>query len=208
MNMKRPDRLHSLESVRSCCIWPAFLHCAAAGGGMRLRRGGLRSVCVWCAFGLRGSGGVFCIGLCPAFTVLARRLPRLTPAVCRMATNRTACDILRFYSAGSRSPFARSRGVVRLSAFCGFTLGLCVYLRRSRRVTGVRGTENGATGSAARPLCVFAQPHWRSESFRGEYAGAARPKPAPKSLRLSGLSSGAGRVRECVSRGGARVVRV
>ena len=36
--------------------------------------------------------------------------PRFTPAVC-LATNRTACDTLRSYSAGSRSPFARSRCV-------------------------------------------------------------------------------------------------
>ena len=35
---------------------------------------------------------------------------RFTPAVCRMATNRTACDSLRSYSAGSRSLFVRSCG--------------------------------------------------------------------------------------------------
>ena len=76
--------------------------------------------------------------------VLARRLPRLTPAVCRMATNRTACDILRFYSAGSRSPFARSRNVGAVICLGGFTLGLCVSLWRSRR--GNRGAGNGERG--------------------------------------------------------------
>ena len=60
--------------------------------------------------------------------------------------------------------------------------------------TGYRDAEDGDTGSVARPLCVFAQPHWRCCAFRGEYAGAARPKPAPKSLRLSGLSSRCGGV--------------
>ena len=40
----------------------------------------------------------------------------------------------------------------------------------------MRGTGERATGSAARPLCVFAQSHWPCESFRGEYAGAARPR--------------------------------
>ena len=80
-----------------------------------------------------------------------------TPAVC-LATNRTACDSLRSYSAGSRSPFARSRGVGAVICLCGFTSGLCVSLWRSRR--GYRGYGERRTGSAARPLCAFAQPHW------------------------------------------------
>ncbi len=46
-------------------------------------------------------------------------LPRFTPAVCRMATNRTACDVLRFYFRRVEIAFVRSRGVVRLSAFVG-----------------------------------------------------------------------------------------
>ena len=77
--------------------------------------------------------------------------------------------------------------------------------------TGNRDVGNGVTrgtGLAARRLCVFAQSHWPCNAFRREYVGAARPKPAPKSLRLSGLSSGAGRVRKCVSRGGAVLVRI
>ena len=74
--------------------------------------------------------------------------------------------------------------------------------------TGYRGAEDGDTVPAARPLCVFAQAHWPCYAFRREYVGAARPKPAPKSLRLSGLSSGAGRVRKCISRGGAVLVRI
>ena len=61
--------------------------------------------------------------------------------------------------------------------------------KRSYEGYGVRGT-----GLAARRLCVFAQSHWPCEFFRGEYVGAARPKPAPKSLRLSGLSSRCGGV--------------
>ena len=42
---------------------------------------------------------------------------------------------------------------------------------------------------------------------RGVRWGCA-PQTAPKSLRLSGLSSGAGRVRKCVSRGGVALVRI
>ena len=64
----------------------------------------------------------------------------------------------------------------------------------------MRGTGERATGSAARPFCVFAQSHWPCESFRREYVGAPRPKPAPKSRMwkphcgLSGLSSRCGGV--------------
>ena len=42
--------------------------------------------------------------------------------------------------------------------------------------TGLPGCGDAGTGLAARPLCVFAQPHWHCEFFRGEYAGAARPR--------------------------------
>ena len=59
-------------------------------------------------------------------------------------------------------------------------------------VTGDAGTRG--TGLAAQHLCAFAQAHWLCYAFRGEYVGAPRPKPAPKSLRLSGLSSRCGGV--------------
>ena len=172
-----------------------------------------------------------------------RPLPRFTSAVC-LAPNRTACDILRSCSAGSRSPFVRSRCVSAIICLGGFTSALAVSLWRSRR--GYRDAGNGGTGSAARPLCVFAQPHWPCYAFRGENAGAARPRlrqrvfdsldslhaaaglrwcgfaafvrfcvaalrppqTAPKSLRLSGLSSGAGRVKKCVLRGGVMLARI
>ena len=94
---------------------------------------------------------------------------------------------------------------VRLSAFCGFTSGLAVSLWRSRRVTGTRGRsyEGDRAGGAA--FVRFAQPHWLCCAFRREYVGAPRPKPAPKSLRLSGLSSRCGgvmlvRIRVIVTR--------
>ena len=53
----------------------------------------------------------------------------------------TACGILRFYSAGSRSPFVRSRNVGAVICLGGFTSGLAVYFWRSRRVTGERRNE-------------------------------------------------------------------
>ena len=66
------------------------------------------------AFGSRLPSRFFCrvlpsVHACPHSSVVAFCL-RFTPAVC-LATNRTACDALRFYSAGSRSPFVRSRDV-------------------------------------------------------------------------------------------------
>ena len=66
----------------------------------------------------------------------------------------------------------------RSSVIClgGFTSGLAVYLWRSRRGTEDAGDGERGTGLAARPLCVFAQPHWYCYAFRGEYAGAARPR--------------------------------
>ena len=109
---------------------------------------------------------------------------------------------------GSRSSFVRSRGVGTVIAHGWFTLGLCVSLWRSRR--DYRG--RWVTELAARPLCVFAQPHWLCGVFRREYAGAkcgsrtaAAPQTAPKSLRLSGLSSRCGgtvlvRIRRAVTR--------
>ena len=112
----------------------------------------------------------FDFGLCPRWlcvaalpSVRARLIvsvevfyPRFTPAVCRIAPNRTACDILRFYSAGSRSPFVRSRGVGAVICLGWFTSGLSVSLWRSRRVTGDAGTRNGAGGAALVGLCAIA----------------------------------------------------
>ena len=73
------------------------------------------------------------------------------------------------------------------------SLRVCAFLYGD--LDGVIGDAgNGGTGLAARPLCVFAQPHWYCYAFRREYVGATRPKPAPKSLRLSGLSSRCGGV--------------
>ena len=67
-----------------------------------------------------------------------------------------------------------------------------LFVAISTSYRGREEQENGVTGLAAQPLCVFAQAHWLCNAFRGEYVGAARPKPAPKSLRLSGLSSRCG----------------
>ena len=60
----------------------------------------------------------FCCGACLRFT----------PAVC-LLTNRTACGMLRFYSAGSRSPFVRSRGVGAVIGRGGNAELVCAAMR-------------------------------------------------------------------------------
>ena len=91
------------------------------------------------------------LGSRPALRFCRGAFPRFTPAVC-LATNRTACDILRSYSAGSKSPFVRSRGVSAVICLCWFTSGLAVSLWRSRRGAGdvkdgERGWRRGACAS-------------------------------------------------------------
>ena len=56
----------------------------------------------------------------------------------------TACDSLRSYSAGSRSPFVRSRGALQLSALVGL-LRVCAFLYGD--LDGL--PENGERGSGA-----------------------------------------------------------
>ncbi len=66
----------------------------------------------------------------------------------------TACGILRSYSAGSRSPFVRSRSALRLSAFVG---SLRVWPFICGDLDGVPrtlGTENGSGGAAFVRLCA------------------------------------------------------
>ena len=98
--------------------------------------------------------------------------------------------------------FVRSRSVGVVIGLCRFTSGLGVSLWRSRRVIG--DTENGERGygvggAVLVRLCAVALALRRFPW--GVRWGLRAPKPAPKSLRLSGLSSGAGRVRKCVQCG-------
>ena len=230
---------------------PALRFCCRVLTSVYVRAGVASRLCPRFAPGLAILLSRFDFGLCPRWrcgaalpSVRARLIvsvevfyPRFTPAVCRIAPNRTACDILRFYSAGSRSPFVRSRGVGTVICLGRFTSGLFVYLWRSRR--GYRGHEERGTGkrgwrrslcallrrrigfemlsagstlgatrpqtcakesstlwtlfrgwpsgkvyftqrcyasTCSQPLCTFAQPHRPCNAFRGEYAGAPRPR--------------------------------
>ena len=140
-----------------------------------------------------GSVGALALGAYPALRFCRGALPRFTPAVCRMATNRTACDILRSYSAG------RDRHLCVLEMFFGY-LTLWVHFGFVRffmaistgcQGRGGRRTENGAGGAALVRFCAIAL---ALQFFpRGVRWGCA-PQTAPKSLRLSGLSSRCGGV--------------
>ena len=79
---------------------------------------------------------------------------RFTPAVCRTAPNRTACDTLRFYSARVGIALVRSR------MSCGYRACLVhfwlvrFFMAIPTENEGTRGTE-----SAARRGHTFAQTH-------------------------------------------------
>ena len=118
----------------------------------------------------------------PVFFPLSGKKKRL--AVCFVSIPR-----------GSESPFASSHDFGGLSGFVG-SLRDCAFLYGDSD-GGTGDAENGRTqsyGVGGAAECVFAQSHWLCHAFRGEYVGTARPKPAPKSLRLSGLSSRCGGV--------------
>ena len=102
---------------------------------------------------------------------------------------------------GSGSPFVRSRVLFWLSCFAGL-LWDCLFLwgdpdgGRSLGCSVPFYTErNAMLGGVPFVLTTL------KLCCRGEYAGAPRPRPAPKSLRLSGLSSRCGGVGVALSRG-------
>ena len=102
----------------------------------------------------RGSVAAFCLGSWLALRFCRRVLPsahgwpcgsvaafchRLTPVFFLLEEKETACDSLRSCSAGSRSPFARSRSALRLSALAGSLWG-CAFIcgDLDGNTTGVR----------------------------------------------------------------------
>ena len=142
--------------------------------GVRPICGSVVAFCTWFTSGIRFYCGVLC---------------SITPAVC-LLTNRTACGMLRSYTAGSRSPFARSRDVGAVICLCGFTSGWPFVCGDLDGATGDAG--NGAGGAALVRFCAIAL---ALKCFPlGVRWGLRAPKPAPKSLRLSGLSSRCGGV--------------
>ena len=132
---------------------------AAFAFGSRLPSRFYRRVCLW---------------FTPALAVLSPRLPLVHACLFSFVRKKeTACGVLRFYSAGRDRlrAFSQCR-CSYLPLWVHFGFG-CFFMAIS---TGYRGAEDGDTGSAARPLCVFAQAHWPCYAFRREYVGAARPR--------------------------------
>ena len=173
-----------------------------ARGGCSAERCGSRAGAVFVLCRSCSSIGMFYVRLMPvmrscwnvvcSFAPIIRSyrdvLCSITPAVCRIAPNRTACDMLRSYSAVGRDRHSCVLGCRVVIRLCWFTSGLRVFWRRSRR--DYRGRWVTELALRRFPLGV----RW----------GCA-PQTAPKSLRLSGLSSRCGgtvlvRIRRAVAR--------
>ena len=181
-------------------VLPRFARWACGFGGA------LPSVC---ALGLQ-LWRALCLGSRSALRFCRRVLPRFAPGLAALLRcfafvhaclfslvrkKEAACGILRSCSAGSRSPFVRSRCVSAVIGRSEFTSGLAVYLWRSRRsYRGRRGTRNGATRAGGADFVRLCASTLALQCFpRGVRWGCA-PQTAPKSLRLSGLSSRCGGV--------------
>ena len=125
-------------------------------------------------------------------------LRSITPGVCRIAPNRTACDMLRSYSAVGRDRHSCVLGCRVIIRLCWFISGLRVFWRRSRRNTketrgrGERSRRRGV-GALLRDRIGFAV------FSAGSTLGLRAPDCA-KETRLPGLSSFDSR-RECALRG-------
>ena len=115
-----------------------------------------------------------CLWFTPALAVLSPRLPLVHACLFSFVRKKeTACDMLRSYSAGSRSPSCVLAVSVRLSAFVG-SLRVCAFLYGDLDgLPGCGGRGYGVGGAAFVRFCAGAL---ALESFRGEYAGAARPR--------------------------------
>ena len=124
----------------------------------------------------------FCCGVCPRFTPvffpLSGKKRRLAVACVSIPPGRDR----------------HSRVLVMLARLSVMTGSLRVWTFFYGDLDGVTGdagnggTENGATGPAARRLCAFVQPYWPCNAFRGEYAGAkcgSRTAAAPDCAKES-----------------------
>ena len=150
------SRRFALMRVRRCVSVAALCHWLAPGDVVLSRRFALMRVrrC--------GSGGALTLG------------SRLLFAAWRQTGRLAICFV--------SIPPGRDRHLcvldasARLSAFVG---SLRVWAFLAGDLDGVPGTGlpgTRGTGLAAPRLYAFAQPHWPCESFRGEYAGATRPR--------------------------------
>ena len=166
------------------------------------------------------SRAAFCVRFMPALRSCGNALRSITPAVCRIAPNRTACGRLRSYSA-----VGRDRRSCVLGLTCGYRtwlvhFGFARFLAaiptEYERDEGTRGTRNGVGGAAWARFCasILALPCFPRGVRWGEmwkpHCGRA-PKPAPRSQNwkphcgLPGLSSFGSRQSAFHAARGARV---
>ena len=107
---------------------------------------------------------------------------RLLFAAC--APNRTACGMLRSYSAVGRDRHSCVLGCRVVIGLCWFTSGLCVSLWRSRRRTkgtGERGERRERRTESAARQSAFLRDHISFAAFSaGSPLGAARPQTCAK----------------------------
>ena len=168
----------------------------AGGIGLRLALRSVVAVCIGLRLALRfccgvlpsvharifGFVGMIALGLHLALRFYCGVLPRFTPAVCRMATNRTACDILRSYSAG------RDRHLCVLEMFFGYLplwvhFGFeCFFVAIS---TGLPENEKTKLRDWRRGLCAFLRSHIGFEILSaGSTLGLRAPDCAKESSTL------------------------
>ena len=102
----------------------------------------------WFAFGLCVPVAALFLGACSTVRSCRGASPSVHACCLPHGNKQDGLRYLAFLFRRSRSPFVRSHGVGAVICLGWFTSGLCVYLWRSRRVTGRRGTRG--TGLAAR----------------------------------------------------------
>ena len=152
-----------------------------------------------------GSIQMSCVRSAPVMRSSRNVLRSITPAVCRLCAKQDGLrDVPFLFRRGSGSPVVRSRVDVRLSDLAG-SLRVCAFSGGDpdgvRKRRGNAGDEERSRRRGRVRFCVtaLALPCFP----RGVRWGLRAPKPAPKSLRLSGLSSFDSQC-ECVSRGEGR----
>ena len=156
------------------------------------------------------SGGAVLAGtlrlkyICPRGSIAAFAFgSRLSFFLCQEKRDGLRC--LAFLFRGSRSPSCVLAVSVQLSAFVG---SLRVWMFFYGDLDGLPGCEGRGYGVGGAAFVRFCASTLALLCFPPGVRWGCAPQTAPKSLRLSGLSSGAGRVRKCVSRGGAVLVRI
>ncbi len=150
------------------CVWPVIAPAQAlvrAGAGLRSDARSVGVVCVRCASVIAALSGRFALGSRLLFVF--RQTGRLAVSCVPVppGRDRRSCVLAVL------ARLSALAGSLRVWPFiCGDLVGVTGDAGR----TGDGGYEG--TGLAARPLFIFTLPHWPCRSFRGEHAGAARPR--------------------------------